>query len=76
MSKEKGEKIRIFKNNSVIGSSSEGGSGGTAIFWNQKTIKGKEIISALNRNSMQLEHIKDNFVWVLANVYGPVVHQK
>lgn len=41
------------------------------IFWNKNTIIGKEIISAFNRNSVLLEHIKDNFVWVLSNVYAP-----
>lgn len=71
MSKEKVEKIRIFKENGVIGSNSKGASGGIVIFWNQKTIAGKEIISATNRISVQLEHIKDNFVWVLSNVYAP-----
>lgn len=71
MSKEKVERIRIFKENKVIGTNSKGAFGGTTIFWNKNTITGKEIISAFNRNSVLLEHIKDNFVWVLSNVYAP-----
>ncbi|GLJ26431.1 hypothetical protein SUGI_0509920 [Cryptomeria japonica] len=38
MSKEKVEKLNFFQNGGVCGSSSNGASGGVAIFWNKKTI--------------------------------------
>ncbi|XP_059066359.1 uncharacterized protein LOC131857675 [Cryptomeria japonica] len=71
MCKNKVESIRIFKSNGVIGTSLKGASGGTTIFWNQNTILGKEIASSVSRTSILLEHIKDNSVWVITNIYVP-----
>ena len=71
MLKDKVECLLIFKGGRIIGNDSEGAPGGMAIFWINRWIQG-ELISQ-NRNMMNVRFFnsKDDFSWVLTNVYAP-----
>lgn len=59
MGKEKVEKLKFFKLGGVCGSSSNGASGGVAIFWNKKTIDGDLIDEDGNIISMRVKCIAE-----------------
>lgn len=71
MSKEKVEKLNFFKNGGVCGNSSNGASGGVAIFWNKKTISGEMIDVDGNILSLKAKSIFDGKECVITNIYAP-----
>lgn len=71
MGKEKVEKIRIFKNNGVVGFSSEVASRWVSIFCNQNHVQGSVIMENMNYLSVNFVHIKMDFEWVTTTLYAP-----
>ncbi len=71
MLKEKVEGLSIFKGGKIVGSDFDGASRGLAVFWNNKWIQGDLIYHSRNMMNVRLVNTKDNFSWVLTNVYAP-----
>lgn len=71
MLKDKVESLPLFKNGKIIDNDSMGALGGLAIFWSSRWIQG-ELVSQ-NSNIMNIRFInsRDNFSWILTNVYAP-----
>ena len=71
MLKDKVECLPIFKGGRIIGNDSEGASGGMAIFWINRWIQGELISQNKNMMNVRFFNSKDDFSWVLTNVYAP-----
>lgn len=71
MSKEKVEKFKFFKNGGACGSSSNGASGGVAIFWNKSTTSRDMIDVDGNILSLKAKSIFDGKEFVITNIYAP-----
>ena len=71
MLKDKVECLSIFKGGKIIGNDSEGVSGGMAVFWINKWIQGELIYQSKHMMNVHFVNSKDNFSWVLTNVYSP-----
>lgn len=61
MVNEKVENLKFFKHCRVVGSSFEGASGGTDIFWNLSYVKGEILDVDTNFVSVTFHHIRDDF---------------
>ena len=71
MLKDKVEHLSIFKEGNIFWSDSDGASGGLAVFWINKWIQGELIYQSRNMMNVRFVNSKDNFSWVLTNVYAP-----
>ena len=71
MLKDKVECLPIFKGGRIIGNDSEGASGGMAIFWINRWIQGEIISQNKNMMKVRFKNSKNDFSWVLTNVYAP-----
>lgn len=71
MSKEKVEKIKLFKYGEFCGGSSDGASGGISIFWNLKRVSGELITQDSYLAFIRFYHIGDGTSFLLTNVYAP-----
>ena len=71
MLKDKVECLSIFKGGNIFCSDFDGASGGLAVFWINKWIQGELIYQSTNIMNVHFVNSKDNFSWVLINVYDP-----
>ena len=71
MLKDKVENLSIFKGGKIIGSDSKGASGGMVVFWINKWIQGELIYQGKDIMNVHFVNSKDNFSWILTNVYAP-----
>ncbi|XP_059070347.1 uncharacterized protein LOC131860019 [Cryptomeria japonica] len=71
MSKEKVEKIKLFKYGEVCEGRSEGASRGIAIFWNLKRVSRELVMQDSNLASIRFNHIGDGTSLLLTNIYAP-----
>lgn len=71
MSKEKFEKIKLFKYGEVCEGSSDGTSGGIAIFWNLKQVSGELVTQDNNLAFIRFNHTGEGTSFLLTNIYAP-----
>ena len=71
MPKAKVENLSMFQGGKIIRNDSAGASGGLAIFWSSRWIQGEIISQHPNFMNVRFINSKDNFCWILTNVYGP-----
>lgn len=71
MLQENVEVISIFKNGKVIGCDLEGALGGVVVLWNDFRIQGEVLLAKNNIICIKFSHIRDNFSWILSNIYAP-----
>lgn len=71
MLKDKVESLHLFKNGKILGNDSLGASGGLAVFWASRWIQGEIISQNSNFMNIRFNNSKDNFSWILTNVYAP-----
>lgn len=71
MLKDKVEGLLVFWGGKVLGSDSDGASGGMAVYWNDRCINGEFISQNRNMMNIKFSNTKDGSSWVLTNVYDP-----
>lgn len=71
MDKDKAERLKVFKNCGMAGSTYEGAFGKIIISWNQKLISGQPLLIDNNIVVVKIHHIQKNFTWVVSNIYAP-----
>lgn len=71
MLKDKVESLPLFKSGKIIGNNSMGVSGELPIFWSIRWIQGENISQNSNFMNIRFRNSKDNFSWILTNVYAP-----
>ncbi|XP_059066294.1 uncharacterized protein LOC131857624 [Cryptomeria japonica] len=71
MTKEKVEKIKLFKDGEVLGGSFDGAFGGITIFWNLRQISGEPVKQDSNLAFISIHHIGDGTSFLLTNIYAP-----